>query len=123
MTGYQTGFGLSLGVRLVSNQVIHSRDGVVSSETSLPLQPVSVGDLVAKRLEATHRLQQNPADYEAHQTLAHIEQQVSSSLQHKSSHHNCTLSNLYTEEPHLSNPQLSDCSDYPTIELMIFAVH
>ena len=23
-------------------------------------------------------------------------------------------------EPHLSSPQLSGCSDYPTIELMIF---
>ena len=27
---------------------------------------------------------------------------------------------LNTVEPHLSGPQLSDCSDYLTIELMIF---
>lgn len=44
---------------------------------------MSVGDLVAKRLEATHKLQQNPADYEAHQTLAHIEQQTKQWAQSK----------------------------------------
>ena len=42
----------------------------------LSLQPVSVGDLVVKRLEATQRLQGNAGDVEAKQMLAYIEQQV-----------------------------------------------
>ena len=39
-------------------------------------QPVSMGDLVVKRLEASQRLQQNPADIEAQKLLAYVEHQV-----------------------------------------------
>jgi len=35
-----------------------------------------VGDLVVKRLEATRKLQENPNDFTAQQTLAYIEQKV-----------------------------------------------
>lgn len=37
---------------------------------------MSVGDLVVKRLEATRKLQENPNDFTAQQTLAYIEQKV-----------------------------------------------
>lgn len=47
-----------------------------SPPSPLPLQPVSVGELVVKRLEATRRLQQDPSDISAQQTLCYIEKQV-----------------------------------------------
>ena len=33
---------------------------------------------------------------------------------------NLAIGSSSTVEPHLSGPQLSSCSDYPTIELMFF---
>ena len=43
---------------------------------SLRAQPVSVGELVVKRLEASQRLQENPGDVVAQQVLAYVEHQV-----------------------------------------------
>ena len=39
-------------------------------------QPMSMGELVVKRLEASQRLQVNPLDQEAQQLLNYVEQQV-----------------------------------------------
>ena len=57
-------------------------------------QPVSMGDLVVKRLEASQRLQQNPADVEAQKLLAYVEHQVplasTCTLQHSKFYVVCT---------------------------------
>ena len=44
---------------------------------TLPLQSVALGELVAKRLEATARLQVSPSDVVAMETLAEVAEKTS----------------------------------------------